>query len=410
LEQEMTDRQKVVIIGANFAGLACAMKLSPRFAVTVIDSSASFEFLPNIHELLSGVKRAELLRLPRARILNRLGHRFIQDTVAAIDAGGAAVRTASGETLEFDACVVAVGGVNNTFGLPGVEKFAMPFKSVDDCARIGKRLDTLARGGQGMSIVIVGGGLEGIEALGEILRAYRHLPNLAVHLVEGGNTLLPGGAAALSSEILRKCSPFPVAFHFGDRVKAVTKTRVRLASGKSLKTDLTLWTGGAAPSPLLAESGLSTSPDAWAPVESSLQSLFFANVFVVGDAAELPFPMSRQAYHALDMGSHAASNLKRFLAGSPLKPFKPGPEISLISLGDIDTYFVVGQWVVAGTALAPAKELIFQANMARLDPPLRISAALELRARYWQGIRELTIPLVWPPSSLMCLPNLRKLA
>ncbi|MBP6725355.1 MAG: FAD-dependent oxidoreductase, partial [Halioglobus sp.] len=248
-----------------------------------------------------------------------------------------------------------------------------------------------------------------VEALGEILRGYRHLPNLAVHLVEGGDVLLPGGAAALGSEILRKCQPYPVTFHLSDRVKSVTKTRVRLASGTVLKSDLTLWTGGAAPSPLLSKSGLSDSPRAWAAVETSLQSRFFDNTFVIGDAADLPVSVSKQAYHALDMGAHAATNVTRFLADSPLKPFKPGPEISLISLGDIDTYLVLGQWVFAGAALAPAKELIFQANMARLDPPLQISAALELKARYWQGIRELTVPSMWPPSSLLRLADLRRL-
>ena len=406
----MPARQKVIVIGANFAGIACAMKLSSQFSVTVIDSSATFEFLPNIHELLSGVKSAERLRLPRARILNSLGHRFIQDTVSGIDARGGTVRIESGEKLYFDACVVAVGGVNNTFDLPGVDEFALPFKSVDDCVRIKNQLDKLAETGKGMSLVIVGGGLEGIEALGEILRAYRQLPGLSVQLIEGGRTLLPGGAAALSSEILRKCQPYPVTFHLGDRVKAVTKTRVRLTSGKSLKTDLTLWTGGAAPSPLLFQSGLATSADKWAAVESSLRSRVFGNVFVIGDAADLPVALSKQAYHALDMGSHAANNVNRFLANTSLKPFKPGPEISLISLGDIDTYLVVGQWVFAGTALAPAKELIFQANMGRLDPPLKIASALELQARYWQGIRELMVPLLCRPSSLMRLANLRKLA
>lgn len=406
----MTDRKKVVIIGANFAGLSCAMNLSSDYAVTVIDASACFEFLPNIHELLSGVKSAGLLRLPRARILQRLGHEFIQDTVSVIDAEGGSVKTASGENFDFDACVVAVGGVNNTYGLPGVEDFALPFKSVDDCARIRERLERLAKAGEGMSLVVVGGGLEGVEALGEILRAYRRIPYLKVHLVEGSKTLLPGGPAALSSEILRKCQPYPVTFHLGDRVKAVTKARVRLASGKSLKSDITLWTGGAAPSPLLYESGLSISTDTWAAVEPSLKSQVFDNVFVIGDAAALPTSVSKQAYHALDMGSHAATNVKRFLAHSSLRPFKSGPEISLISLGDIDTYLQVGQWVFAGPALAPAKELIFQANMARLDPPHRIPAALELQARYWQGIRELTVPLLWPPSSLRRLANLRKLA
>jgi NADH dehydrogenase len=405
----MNDRKKVVIIGANFAGLSCAMNLPSQYEVTVIDASACFEFLPNIHEMLSGVKSAGLLRLPRARILKRLGHQFIQDTVVAIDAEGGVVSGVSGRSFDFDVCVVAVGGVNNTYELPGVEDFALPFKSVEDCARIRERLERLATAGGRMSVVVVGGGLEGVEALGEILRGYRDMSGLEVHLVEGGETLLPRADAALSAEILRKCQPYPVTFHFGDRVKAVTKTRVRLASGKSLKSDVTLWTGGAAPSPLLYQSGLSTSKDAWAAVDSSLKSQVFDNVFVIGDAAALPDSVSKQAYHALDMGSHAAANVKRFLAHSSLKPFKSGPEISLISLGDIDTYLVLGQWVFAGPALAPAKELIFQANMARLDPPHRIPAALDLQARYWQGIRELTVPLLWPPSSLRRLANLRKL-
>ncbi len=406
----MKDRQKIVIIGANFAGIACAMKLSSQYAVTVIDSSANFEFLPNIHELLSGVKSADRLRLPRARILNRLGHRFVQDTVSEIDAGGGAVSLASGGSFDFDACVVAVGGVNNTFALPGVDKFTQPFKSVDDCVSIKNQLDKLAATGSDMSLVIVGGGLEGIEALGEILRAYRHLPGLQVHLIEGDKSLLPGSAAALGSDILRKTQAYAVTFHLGDRVKAVTKTRVRLTSGKSLKTDLTLWTGGAAPSPLLFASGLSANASQWAAVEPSLQSRFFDNVFVIGDAAELPIPVSKQAYHALDMGAHAATNVKRMLANASLKRFKPGPEISLISLGDIDTYLVVGQRVFAGTALAPAKELIFQANMGRLDPPFKLSSAVELQGRYWQGIRELALPVLRSPSAMLHLANLRKLA
>ena len=405
----MAYQKKVVIVGANFAGLACAMKLSSQYAVTVIDSAAYFEFLPNIHELLSGVKTPELLRLPRARILQRLGHRFIQQRVSSIDPGNGVVKTERGDRFDFDACVVAVGGVNNTRGIPGAKEFTRPFKSVDDCAHIRKRLDKLAATGDDMSVVVVGGGLEGVEALGEILRGYRHLPNLRVQLVEAGDVLLRGGATALSNEILRKCQPFPVTFHFGDSVKSVTRARVRLASGKLLKSGLTLWTGGAAPSPLLSKSGLASTPQSWAEVKPSLQSRFFDNVFVIGDAADLPVPLSKQAYHALDMGSHASTNVKRLLGNLPLKPFKPGPEISLISLGDIDTYLVVGQRVVAGTALAPAKELIFQANMARLDPPLQMSAVFGLKARYWQGLRELTIPSVWPPSGLLRMADVRKL-
>jgi NADH dehydrogenase len=137
-------RPRVVIVGANFAGLAAAQHIDGRYAVTVIDRSPWFEWLPNIHELLSGVKRPADLRLPRARLVKRPGHRFVRAEVVRIDAPAGAVVTATGRRFPFDACIVAVGGVDETFGVPGAERHAMSFKGVDDCAAIGRRLGQLA--------------------------------------------------------------------------------------------------------------------------------------------------------------------------------------------------------------------------------------------------------------------------
>jgi len=145
-------------VGAGFAGLAAARCLDRRHTVTVIDRSVSFEWLPNIHELLSGAKRPADLRLPTRRLVTRAGHRHVR--------------------------IVAVGGVNDTYGVRGADRRAMPFKSVADCAAIGRRLAALARQREERSVVIVGGGLEGIEALGEILRRFRARGSLRVSVVE----------------------------------------------------------------------------------------------------------------------------------------------------------------------------------------------------------------------------------
>ena len=59
-------RKRIVIVGANFAGLAAASKLSTDYAVTVVDSGKHFEWIPNIHELVSGVKTGKNLQLDRA--------------------------------------------------------------------------------------------------------------------------------------------------------------------------------------------------------------------------------------------------------------------------------------------------------------------------------------------------------
>ena len=110
---------RIVIIGANFAGLTAAINLSRDFSVTVIDCRPQFEFLPNIHELLSGVKKPASLRMDRKRLIGRAGHRFIKDTVTTIDPTKKKVYTSGRKRMPFDICVVAVGGVNNTSGIAG---------------------------------------------------------------------------------------------------------------------------------------------------------------------------------------------------------------------------------------------------------------------------------------------------
>ncbi len=108
-------RKRVVIIGANFAGITAAMHLPLDYKVTVLDPSPWFEFLPNVHELVSGVKSPGSLRLPRERLLQRAGHRFLQQAVTAIHPAERRVEIESGASLPFDACVVAVGGTSMSF-------------------------------------------------------------------------------------------------------------------------------------------------------------------------------------------------------------------------------------------------------------------------------------------------------
>ena len=52
----MTDqRKRIAIVGGNFGGLTATIKMSRRHAVTVIDQSRHFEWVPGIHEILSSV-------------------------------------------------------------------------------------------------------------------------------------------------------------------------------------------------------------------------------------------------------------------------------------------------------------------------------------------------------------------
>jgi NADH dehydrogenase FAD-containing subunit len=399
----VTDKRKrIAIVGGNFGGLTAAIKLSRRHAVTVIDPTEHFEWMPNIHEILSSVKTPQGLRLDRAAIVAQAGHHFLQDRVTVLQPAHRRLTTAGGRELEFDACIVAVGALWNTHHIPGVARHAMPFRSVADGLAIEQRLQTLVRQGKPLRIVIAGGGISGIEALGEILRRHRDDAGLSVEVVEAGVRLLPGLPSALDADLRRLCEPYAVKFRTATTIARVSPKGVRLADGARLRSELTLWTAGLAPPPLLRESGLARPPQVWAPVHPTLQSRHADSVFVVGDAAQLPKAVRKQAYNAIDMGALAAANVARFLDGRALKPFKPAPKPVLIAFGDLQTYLVAGRTVLASRGLAAAKEGVYQVFMSQMAPCNVLTALPGATGRLWRGWRQLALP------QLLSLADFRK--
>lgn len=361
-------RPRVLILGGGFAGLCAAQGLgADRYEVTLIDRQRHFEFLPNIHEIVSGVKRPELLQLPLGQAMQRAGHRFVHDSVTGIDALAHSVATQRRKrAIAYDLLIVALGSVDATHSVVGVARHAAFFRSAASCSHIGRRLEQLAARREAARVTIVGGGISGVEALGELLRRYRQHAHLQFTLVEAAGRLLPAAPAALDAQVRSLCAPHRVAFELGTPVKRVLARSVELVGGRSLPSDLTLWTGGPAAPQLLARSGLAM-PGAWVPVHDTLRSTLHPQVLIAGDAAALPDPLAKQAYHALDMGAHAARNAERVLAGRAPLPFRPALKPQLISFGDLSCFLVAGQLVLAGVGLAAGKEAVFELVMAQLD-------------------------------------------
>ena len=384
-------RPRIAIVGANFAGLTAAQHFGREYDVTVIDQSPWFEWLPSLHELISGVKRPDDLRLPRARLVARAGHKFLRADVTAIDARKGNLTTAAGGKVAFDICIVAVGGIGETYGVKGVERHAHSLGDVAECEAIRRKLAQLAKLRGQRSAVIVGGGLEGIEALGEVLRRYRNVPGLQIELIEAGPNLLGGSPPSIEKAVRKHCVDNNVLVHMRSPVSVVSAKGIRLRSGARVRSDLTIWTGGMTAPPLLLQSGLATRPRQWAPVEPTLQSKYFANVFVAGDAAGTNSTVAKQAYFAMQMGECAAANARRSLAGRALRSFKPSPKPMLIAFGDLDTFFVSGRRVVASPGLAALKEAVYQYTMAEFDPPVSIAAVRETATRLTGAARKLGI-------------------
>jgi NADH:ubiquinone reductase (non-electrogenic) len=97
---------------------------------------------------------------PRFQDLLPEGVAFRRGAVQSVDLQDHCVFLAEGQTLEYDALVLALGGETPLQGVPGAAEFAFPFRTLADAQRLRAHLQTLeARDpAQAIYLAIVGGG------------------------------------------------------------------------------------------------------------------------------------------------------------------------------------------------------------------------------------------------------------
>lgn len=377
-----TKKCRIVIIGANFAGLTAASKLSRCYDVTVVDPRRDFQWTPNIHEILSDVKKETSLNLDLSTIITKLGHRFINQAVTEIDNDLQTVTLDSKQTLSYDVLLVTSGHTRSNYGIKGANKYATGFRTADDVIQIHNNIEAaLNSSKRTINISIIGGGFTGVEVLGELLRKYSTNKRMHITVVDSAPRLLNALPEKLSDDILGQCEIYQLSFHFNKKITEVKKSSIHFNDKESIKSDITIWSAGTKLPGYLESINTDASSNGLA-VNAYLQSKEFDNIFVAGDSAALPKSLPKQASIALDMGQHAAANIARYCTNKSLKPFKVGATPVLLSLGDINTYFIQGKLVLASPLLAAGKEAVYQFYMAKLSKLLPLEqSALGLASR-----------------------------
>lgn len=378
------DRPRVVVVGGGYGGMTAALRAAGRTRrrgaqVTLIDMSHSFVERIRLHQLAAG---QQLVRRPIARLLRGTGVTFIQGRVLRLDPQRCEVTVATPEGLRgigYDYAIYALGSTVDTAAVPGVRDHALTLGSEAAALTLRDALPRLAM--VDGHLVVVGGGLTGIEAAAEIAETY---PELRVSLVTQeafGAALSQRGRAYLRSAFDR----LGIAVRDHASVVRMQARKLEVEGQAPIPFDLCLWAGSFSVLPLAREAGLAVNERGQVLIDPYMRSLSHPSLYAAGDAAapasDPGAPIRMACATAMPMGAQAADNVSAAISGRPSQPFSFAYIQRCISLGRRDALIqfvhpddTPKERIITGRPGAWYKELINRSTL--------ISLGLERR---WAG-------------------------
>lgn len=327
----MTDSQRVIVAGASMAGLRAAEALrktgfNGELLVIGDEPHMPYNRPPLSKEALAdGLAVGDLIfRLPAAlaQASWRLGTR-----VQSCDLGAHTLTLDTGESLYWDALVIATGVRPRRIAAPGPAAGRHVLRTVDDVHRLRSRLQP------GTRLVIIGAGFLACEVAASARTLGAEVDVVAPESVPMQRAL----GHALGADLQRRHEQGRVRFHLGRHPVAFNGTErvdsIHLSDGTELSCDVVLEAVGCLPNTeWLAGNGLDLTDGVLCDNTLRVQSV--TGVVACGDIARFPNPLidevPRRVEHwmmALETGRQAGLTLGRTLLGadSISAPFTPIP-------------------------------------------------------------------------------------
>jgi len=287
-------KKHVVILGAGFAGLELATRLSDALAddvrVTLLDQNDSFSFgFSKLDILFARKARADVLL--QYRDISKEGVEFRQERVTALDPETRRVTTDQG-SYEADVLAVALGADYDLAATPGFEEGGFQYYSVAGAERMRDILPGFDSGT--ILIAILGHPYKCPPAPFEgALLLHDYLVQRGIRAAAEIRVIGPMAAPVpitkeVSQSILNALEEREIEYVPNQLVTELdTRTRkARLASGGSVPYDLFIGIPVHRVPQVVESSGLAV--DGWVPVDHTNLTTRFPDVYALGDVAGAP--------------------------------------------------------------------------------------------------------------------------
>ncbi|MGM8211960.1 NAD(P)/FAD-dependent oxidoreductase [Virgibacillus sp. W0430] len=361
-------KPNIVILGAGYGGMITTVKLQKSLLaeeanITLINKHDYHYQSTWLHENAAGTTHHDRTRIPIQDIIHREKVQFIQDTVCAIDPEEKKVKLSDGE-VSYDILVIGLGFEAATFGIEGLAEHSFTINSINSARLIREHIEynfALYNNEQRkkqarLNIVVGGGGLTGVEFLGELANRVPELCReydidkamVRIINIEGASTILPNFESQLVEYAINSLEARGIELITDASIKECQKDHVIYEKDgieMEVPTMTTVWAAGVQANEIVQQSGFQTT-NGKVKVRKDMRTPEYDDVFVVGDCAlvmdeQTNRPVPATAQIAVQEASLVAQNIKALVKGRELQKFEPNLKGTVASLGEDDAVGVV---------------------------------------------------------------------
>lgn len=330
--------EKIVIIGAGFAGLQLARQLQKKenIEITLIDQFNFHQFQPLFYQVATGRIEPSSISFPLRKVFQKQKNVHIRlAEVTSIDVAAKKVFT-DNLSYEYDALIIATGCTTNFFGNDQIKEKSFPMKSTPEALALRNRLllnfeDALITPQEEleglMNMVIVGGGPTGVELAGALAEMKKNvLPkdypdmdfsSLNIYLIEGSPHILGPMRPQSRETAKRYLEELGVKVLTEARVEDYDGKTISLHDGRTIHSSNLIWSAGVFGN---VPEGIDSSKIARGNriiVNRKNQVEGLDGVYAIGDVAYMETPLFPQGHPqvanvAINQAKNLAKNIRKY--------------------------------------------------------------------------------------------------
>ena len=364
---------KIIIVGAGFAGLQVAKRLKhSSFDITIIDKNNYHLFQPLLYQVATaGLSPADIAVPIRNIFRSQQNPKVILDELIGINPQLNQIKTKN-NTYIYDFLVIATGSEPSYFGHDQWKNFSYGLKNIKDATsmrtKILKAFEKAERIKNNndldklMKFVLIGGGPTGVEMAGAIAELSKKIltkefttidtKTAKIILLEAGPNILPTASHSLSIYAQKTLEKLGVEVKCNTSVKNISEGLVE-TNAETIDAETIIWCAGVKASPVKSWINVKTDEKDRVLVNEDLSISAYSNIFVIGDASHVKNknskPLPGLAPVAKQEGNFVAEVIKKNIHnGRPSKKFYYKNRGYLATIGRSDAIVDFGWFTLKG--------------------------------------------------------------